>query len=672
MKKINYMLINVYKLFVLYLFFLLLFQVSRFVFLFSFSDTKSFDLAMSHIISIVFNGFRFDTVVSLYGLVPVLLLIFGYIIVSKKYLENYSYFVKKMTLKYSIFISFIFLSIISIDFFYFKTYNHHFDSLIFALKNDGTTAIAKTLWVDYPLLKIVLFILISVLITKKTIEYLLDKEPWFTLKKISINLIAIVLFIGSYFLGLRGSIGMFPLQRKHAFKTEHLFSNQMTLNSVFALKSALAEGDNAGRINADYTKSLKKYNFNSIEEALSIYLKKEISNKESVLDSLMFTKTKKNTFLEKNPPHVVFILMESFGQHLFNLNNEKCNTLGTLESQLPYCHVFNNFLSSGNYTINSLENILVGTALSPLSQSAYKNKPLPSSVVIPFKKSGYFSSFLYSGEYAWRNVGEYVTTQGFDNVYTQSSFEVSYQNPEKNPWGVQDEYLYDKLFKLLSKSKKQQFVFTLTISNHTPYKLPNSFHPKPVFFNDSLLNKMKIDKELTYKSIHAYQYASDQLGQFIKKIRESELGQNTIIAVTGDHNSHQGFKYEENESFIAHAVPFLLYIPKKYEAGFFNEKQFGSHKDIFPTLFNLSLSDTDYFKTGENLFDHPTSFSINDFKFAANEFGAVELGNPPKFFNWNLNRTQLTKTNKNYYLDSLSLNMKAYNAIMHYYIQKEF
>ena len=47
------------------------------------------------------------------------------------------------------------------------------------------------------------------------------------------------------------------------------------------------------------------------------------------------------------------------------------------------------------------------------------------------------------------------------------------------------------------------------------------------------------------------------------------------------------------------------------------KKRYGSHKDIFPTLINLSLSNQKYFSLGNNLFDDPmpdsSFYGVNDY-----------------------------------------------------------
>ncbi|HHB52451.1 MAG TPA: hypothetical protein ENK75_05355, partial [Saprospiraceae bacterium] len=198
------------------------------------------------------------------------------------------------------------------------------------------------------------------------------------------------------------------------------------------------------------------------------------------------------------------------------------------------------------------------------------------------------------------------------------------------------------------------------------------FKPKPIHFPDSLYSKMRMDKELVDKSLRAYQYANTQLGQFIHKIRTSEFGKNTLIVITGDHNLHRGFNYDESESFLAHSVPIIFYIPDKYKHSPPNTKIFSSHKDIFPSIYPLALSNATYFNTGQNLFTDLDHFSINDFTFAANRYGAVTLGDVTHFYKWtDSTKNHLIRSQKNEYLDILSQKLKAYKAIMGYTIQKE-
>jgi phosphoglycerol transferase MdoB-like AlkP superfamily enzyme len=65
-------------------------------------------------------------------------------------------------------------------------------------------------------------------------------------------------------------------------------------------------------------------------------------------------------------------------------------------------------------------------------------------------------------------------------------------------------------------------------------------------------------------------------------------------------------------------VPNYLYIPKKLKPKNIDLSVFGSHFDIMPTLYNLSLSDTEYMAMGNNLFSEK---SVNN--IAYNDLGIL-------------------------------------------------
>src|SRR5690606_16766094 len=62
----------------------------------------------------------------------------------------------------------------------------------------------------------------------------------------------------------------------------------------------------------------------------------------------------------------------------------------------------------------------------------------------------------------------------------------------------------------------------------------------------------------------------------------------------------------------------------------YDPKAFGSHEDIYPSLFDLSLSGAEYVSTGESLFSGD-SFSLNSSGITASKEGAFHSG---KFWVW--------------------------------------
>jgi len=665
------------KLFYVYLIILGLFLLFRLSILFVFGDFSELINYKIDVLNAFYVGAKFDTSVIAYGLLPILLyaLIFS-IFYIKNNKRRYYYF-SVISKWYFVFISMVFLIILITDYFFYSYFQTHISPVIYGLKNDKTSAILLSMWTDYPVIKILLVIILFFFIFKSLFAKVLDviSKKQISFKKL--NPIVFILILGVYFIALRGSLGMFPLRLDHTSISTNTFVNELVLNGPFALKIAKGLQEESSAVHIDNKRTLKHYSFKSKKEALEVYLGKSINDNN--VKRVLTIKTKQNDFLQKNPPNVVFVLMESFSNHYFDLHSKELNLFGELEQELANCYVFRNFLSAENLTVETLEGILLGTPNSPISQSPYYNIQFNSSVATPFKEAGYQTSYLTGGQLGWRNTGRLIKKQNFDIIQGSSFLEKKYKNPEYFTWGIHDEYLYKHLFDVLNKSKKPQFIFALTISNHTPYDLPKHFKKPKLTLSDSILDKLSTKKEIALKNLTSYHYSATELGKFIKRIRNSPLGDNTIIVATGDHNVRGIFKYNSDELFYKKSVPLIMYVPEKYKPSFVNLKRFGSHKDIFPTIFNLSLSNKSFIKTGNDLFStiKTNYFAENEHTTTGNKYGVVIRNSNKKayYYKWkdSLNYKGLISTTieKTPELLSLKRKMEAHGATMMLNIQDE-
>ena len=663
---------NFVKMGILFLMMLAVFFDFRLIFTFYFTQLELFSIPFLDFINLLTAALRFDVVVALYALLPLLLLAIFVSFVRKEKLEKWSKIFQSFFLWYGTFAVVVFSVITTFDFFFFKTYKKHFSTLIYGLKDDATFAVLVSIWADFPVIKILMFFVIVIWITYFFVAKIAETNPIFEIKTSFNKILFFIALIGFYFVGMRGSLDMFPINLTHATVTENHRLNQMTINSVFALKEALSAGNEIHLIHTDTEKSLLENGFNNIDEALKIYLESDY-RKDKSIEQLYDFQTNHNEFLEKNPPNVVFVLMESFSRHMMDLHSGKVNTLGSLASEMKDCIVFKNTLAADNLTVYTLENLLIASPFRSISQSKYQDVALKTSILNPFKEGNYRSTFLYGGEYDWRNVGNFMKTQGFDEIISKGNLEKMYDKPDKFIWGMHDEYLYDAIFKKLDTSTKPQFIFALTISNHTPNDIPPSYKSIPILLSDSDYKSMGFKNETLKRNFLSYQYAADQMGKFIHRIKNSRLAENTIIIFTGDHNLHIGFKYNKTQKFLERNVPIVFYIPPAYlPKESFDIHKFASHKDIFPTVFQLALSKKKYYKTGNNLFDKKPSFSINAHNFIADKIGAVRTENGIDYYLWRDETfTHLEKVKKNEHLDSLLQKLKAYKAVKTYTIQKE-
>ncbi|SFJ70179.1 LTA synthase family protein [Myroides guanonis] len=610
-----------------------LFFLSRLIFLITFGNWVELKEYKVGVLKAFLTGARFDVSAICYVFLPVVLLWLAAIWIPKKkevsFLKYYRCFIDI----YLFIALIVLLSLQIIDYFYYQFFQSHIDILFFGIFKDDTVAVLNSVWTDYPIFKIITCYLLAIFIFVWLNKKSEISNRMGNTRTLKMNFWLLLLVFPLFFIGMRGSIGVFTLKRDHTNISSNSFVNSLCYNAVYALKYANSELKN-NSIEPDYNLELTSNGYASIGDLSDKYDNFIV---ESYDDELLM-KTKYDSFIDENPPNVVFVLMESMSNHYFELNSKDLNVLGDLADELPNLYYFKNGLSAFNGTIYTLENLLVNTPKNIISQSAYYDVSFSSSVARPFKQKGYDTSFLTGANTSWRNVDKFIMHQGFDRVEGKPFIEEKYPDASSFAWGVHDEYLFDYIRERLEDNKeKPQFIFALTISNHTPFEVPNRENLYPIKMNEEIRGMIRVDEKMAYDNFYAHQYAANHLARFIRDIRESEFGENTIVVATGDHNIRQVFEYSDVNAFLKKSVPILFYIPEKYKPSYFDENLYVSHKDIFPTIFNLSLSNQKYVYSGDDMFKKSEGyrFALNNYDFIADSLGVVTMeGAEPVYYKW--------------------------------------
>ncbi|MBZ7994842.1 sulfatase-like hydrolase/transferase [Campylobacter canadensis] len=499
-----------------------------------------------------------------------------------KYLRYFSdKFFRILSLFYTFIISFLLSIFAVLGYYYYEAYKSKVDIFIFNAINDDKAALFEIIINNYPFFTM-LFLTFANAVFITYFFYKINTLRLFKINKKFIIFILNLLFLFVYFLACRGSINTFPLKEADLNFSKFSAFNNLSANPALAFTWAYKH----------YKNQSKFYNINFED------LNKEYKN---IFDEDIIKSTKKDEFLEQNKAHVVFNLMESFGINMLSLHDDKHDLLGSLKEHFKQDFVFTRFLSSHNGTAPSFSGLYLLSPYSNLFFSSKKSKKLSYTVFDVYKKAGYKIIFITSANSAWQNLSEYLKVQGVDELYDMSDFLLKYPKAKEslNAYGVADEFMYKQAYELLSKAKEPLFIAMLSISNHPSFKIPTDFKENIKY--DEILNKLnsKDDKEYLKNSLKAYAYSNDAFGKFISKIKSSPLADNTIIAASGDHKNRDMDAAENDFLANDYAVPFYIYIPKKYQKDIYYDKQrAGSHKDIFPTLYELSLSDAKYLNIG--------------------------------------------------------------------------
>jgi len=600
----------------------------RLLLFYAFSPSFTSDF-YKDIIAAFWLGFRIDlALISYIMIVPLLIIIINHIINNRIHTN----IIRWIVIIYFFTIYFVASLLIGMDFSFYSYFNEHITIMIFGIIDDDTAALLSIAQKNYNLFLILalgfvytvlLFMTVKIIILhSKTLLWL---PKWQVQTAVYLSLVLLV------FLGARGTVGMFPLIKNIPDVSSDPFINSLPLNGVFAVQKAskLYARNKSGKY--DLLKQMG-YSNNKLQ-AFKSYLGRDDISRDDLFVNLEKT-TPVNEILEKKRPHVVVVMVESFGTPILKYQSDTFDIMRSLKKHFTQDILFTNFISTSNGTIVSMEPLLLNLIARPGSisfgQSEYLGVSFSQAAAKVYQKAGYETHFVYGGDLSWRNVGSFFARQGFEHVDGKGSIKKVFPQSTEHDWGVYDKYAYKYVLKQLNEAKKPQFIFLLTTNNHPPYELDTAYDSKSLVLSKKLKTHITGDMVLVKKRLQDYQYALDMAGKFMDKIKNSLLAEQTVVAITADNNTIEGIMHYDNYLQESKKIPFYLYLPPYLRRETPNVTTPGSHKDIFPTLYNLTLSNVKYRALGTDLFDsHVLHCGFNDRGIIISKEGAFQLSSSP-------------------------------------------
>ena len=144
--------------------------------------------------------------------------------------------------------------------------------------------------------------------------------------------------------------------------------------------------------------------------------------------------------------------------------------------------------------------------------------------------------------------------------------------------------------------------------------VPDNYAAKPITVSARISNLLGPLSDEAEAMLHTYQYSNNALGEFIQGVKTSPLAVKTLIGASGDHRMRYLATDKSEEYGLTYGVPFYLYVPdviKQQSDIVYDEQRIGSHRDILPTLYHHSLSDSSYVSLGgENMLSSKPTANI--------------------------------------------------------------
>lgn len=631
LSRTNLFWISIRKIFQSFLILLFLFFVGRTIFTFYFIPKELITGNILDVFYAYYLGVRYDAIVISYFILPLYLI---FLLLSLLKARNFINLIYKFSFVYIFVVALFIIAMIVCDLGYYSFFQDHLNILFFGLLEDDTEAVFISIWKNYPVIWLSIPIIGFFIFIWKVFKNIFKKidnceRDTFNagpVQFIILFFVSFVILIGA----LRGGYSWYVLSPKYNEFSQYQIINHIALNGIITFEKAIKLRSTRNRKNFKMYKSM---GYKNIDEALIDYLGQDVQfNNDQERVRALFKRTAKSEVIEKNPPHVIMILAESFGAYWMDYNNPEFNFLGSLQKHFEEDYYFNNFLSSHNGTIGSLITLQSSIPDIPgqryLSESTYMATPLESSVNIAYSKKGYETTFIYGGKLGWRDIGSYFKHQKYDNIIGENNIksELKLEGGVGTEWGMYDEFIYKYIQMRISTATKPQFIFILTTSNHPPYQYPDTYAGVEFKIPESLDKRVERERNLFNQRFSTFRYANDKIGDFLSWLKESELKNNTVVALTGDHNFFSFLTYKDDEKFKKYKVPFYLYLPEelKPDDELYDSTKLGSHEDIFATLYPLTISDGEYLNFGENLFTQEDTFAINSKGYAHHDGLIIE------------------------------------------------
>lgn len=532
------------------------------------------DTPASTFIEALFNGMRFDLRLTVYLLIPLMLSLF-----SARAMAARGFFRFWLTLVGSIT---LFFGLMEMDF--YREFHQRLNGLVFQYVKEDPKTVLSMLWYGFPVVRYLLaWAVVTWLLSLvfKGIDRVTRPRnalsggvagtrsiaPWY----MRIGVFFLVLIVAV--ICARGTLRQGPpLRWGDAYTTESNFANQLGLNGTLTLITAAKSRMSEDRDNI-WKATLPQADAQQTVRDMLLTSHDKLVEPDIAAVRRDFTPPAENTLPIRN---VVVILMESFAGHSVGALGSDANITPNFDRLSKEGLLFDHFFSNGTHTHQGMfatmacfPNLPGFEYLMQTPEGSHKLSGLPQLLSAG---RNYDDVYVYNGNFAWDNQSGFFSNQGMTNFVGRDDF----VNPvfSDPTWGVSDQDMFDRGAQELKARQdgKPFYALLQTLSNHTPYALPENLPVERVTGHGSL------DEHLT-----AMRYSDWALGQFFEKAKKEPYFKNTLFVVLGDHGFGNNRQLTEMD-LGRFNVPMLLIGPGVQEKFGRRSSIVGTQVDVVPTI----------------------------------------------------------------------------------------
>ncbi|SHJ47657.1 Phosphoglycerol transferase MdoB [Hathewaya proteolytica DSM 3090] len=309
--------------------------------------------------------------------------------------------------------------------------------------------------------------------------------------------------------------------------------------------------------------------------------------------------------------NIITLQVESLENFVIGQKVEGNEITPNLNKLLNNSIYFNNFIEQTNGGTTSDGEFLCNTSLFPVRRGStffrYPSNTYAASLPQLLEEEGYNTQAIHPDMGSYWNWMPALSSIGFNECYDEKSFTMD----ETVGLGLSDKSFLKQLVPYITKQEKPFYNFSITLSSHSPFKLPES------------MKTLKLTGELKgtdlgnyYESVH---YTDKAIGDFIEDLRKQNLLSDSIIVIYGDHEGPHKFAKDKINSMKNipdyakdnnYEVPFIIYSEGSQAHVV---ETLGGQVDILPTICYLVGIDEEkyvYTSMGRNLLNTKRNYTM--------------------------------------------------------------
>lgn len=469
----------------------------------------------------------------------------------------------------------LFFAVVELNF--YREFHQRLNSLVFQYMQEDIGTVASMIWNGFPVLRLLLAWALATLLlawlfrcVERATRACGHTAPPHWPARIAVFVLLLLVCV----VAARGTLRSGPpLRWGDAYTTDSMFANHLGLNGTLTLIDAADNYFSDHRDNS-WKATLPAEEARQITRDLLLTPRDELIDADQAAVRRVYTPQVEGQLPQVR--NVIVILMESMaGRYIGAMGNQDGIT-PHFDALAKEGLLFQRVFSNGTHTHQGMfatmacfPNLPAFEYLMRMPEGSHQFSGLPQLL----SARGYDDVYVYNGSFAWDNQSGFFANQGMRNFVGRDDFvDPVFIDPT---WGVSDQDMFsrgaDELAKLGSQGKPF-YALLQTLSNHTPYALPEDLPVEPVTGHGSL------DQHLT-----AMRYADWALGQFFAKARQQPYFKDTLFVVLGDH----GFGNDEQITEMdlsRFSIPLLLIGPGVQETFGNSRDTVGSQIDVVPTI----------------------------------------------------------------------------------------